>query len=392
MGLYICENKELQYIGHMRREEKEQEHQLLLAEKKRVPELFEMPPMIDTLQLLQWIGIEGVFGEYPFGHLKYLPEDFIVEEIIDLKIDDKKQDYSIFRLTKKNWSTFNIIEKISERLQIPQKFIGYAGIKDRKAVTTQYISIYKINKEKIENLKIEDVNLEFVGYSKERINLGDLKENKFKITIRNLNKKIKLPKKLQLENYFDSQRFGKDNNTHEIGKLILKRNFKEVCKILNLEINNNDPIGALRKQPLKLLKFYISAYQSYIWNKNLNEIIKQNKSIKTIKSELGEISFSNKKIKPFKIPLLNFDTEEDIILTKIMKEENISKLDFIIKQIPELIYASIEREAFIEIKNIKSKFSKDELNKEKLKLVLEFNLPKGSYATMLIKKISLLLQ
>ena len=376
----------------MRREEKEQEHQLLLAEKKRVPELFEMPPMIDTLQLLQWIGIEGVFGEYPFGHLKYLPEDFIVEEIIDLKIDDKKQDYSIFRLTKKNWSTFNIIEKISERLQIPQKFIGYAGIKDRKAVTTQYISIYKINKEKIENLKIEDVNLEFVGYSKERINLGDLKENKFKITIRNLNKKIKLPKKLQLENYFDSQRFGKDNNTHEIGKLILKRNFKEVCKILNLEINNNDPIGALRKQPLKLLKFYISAYQSYIWNKNLNEIIKQNKSIKTIKSELGEISFSNKKIKPFKIPLLNFDTEEDIILTKIMKEENISKLDFIIKQIPELIYASIEREAFIEIKNIKSKFSKDELNKEKLKLVLEFNLPKGSYATMLIKKISLLLQ
>ncbi|HLC58282.1 MAG TPA: tRNA pseudouridine(13) synthase TruD [Candidatus Nanoarchaeia archaeon] len=324
--------------------------------------------------------------------VKQIPEDFIVEEIIDLKIDDKKQDYSIFRLTKKNWSTFNIIEKISERLQIPQKFIGYAGIKDRKAVTTQYISIYKINKEKIENLKIEDVNLEFVGYSKERINLGDLKENKFKITIRNLNKKIKLPKKLQLENYFDSQRFGKDNNTHEIGKLILKRNFKEVCKILNLEINNNDPIGALRKQPLKLLKFYISAYQSYIWNKNLNEIIKQNKSIKTIKSELGEISFSNKKIKPFKIPLLNFDTEEDIILTKIMKEENISKLDFIIKQIPELIYASIEREAFIEIKNIKSKFSKDELNKEKLKLVLEFNLPKGSYATMLIKKISLLLQ
>ena len=58
-----------------------EEYSLLEQERKRVPELFKMTPMIDSLKLLKWIGIEGVFGEYPLGHIKYVPQDFIVEEI-----------------------------------------------------------------------------------------------------------------------------------------------------------------------------------------------------------------------------------------------------------------------------------------------------------------------
>ena len=157
--------------------------------------------------------------------LKTLPEDFIVEEILNLNLEKERQDYSIARLTKKGWDHFKLIQKISKILNLKPKFIGYAGIKDKQAITTQYISFYKVSKEKINKIKIQDFSLEFLGYSKERINLGDLKGNNFKIIVRNLTKKVDIPKDIQIENYFDDQRFGGYRpNLHLVGKSILEKN------------------------------------------------------------------------------------------------------------------------------------------------------------------------
>ncbi len=320
-------------------------------------------------------------------NIKQIPGDFLVEEVIELNLEKDKQEYSIFKLTKKEWDEFKLIEKIANYLHIDQKFIGYAGNKDKKAITIQYISIYKIPKEKIENLKINDVKFEFVGYSKKRINLGDLKGNKFRIILRDLEKQSKIPKEIQLENYFDEQRFGNEFNTHIIGKLIIQRKFKEACNILKLDVNNNDFIGTLRRQPRRLLKFYISAYQSYIWNKTLIEILKKNK-VKTLNTPIGELYFSKFKIKSFKIQIVNFDTPKSKEIDKVLKEENISRMDFIIRELPELISDSSDREAIIEVNNIKSNWQDDDLNKNKFKLELEFFLPNGCYATMLIKKLN----
>ena len=316
--------------------------------------------------------------------IKQIPEDFIVEELIDLKISSG--NYLIYRLIKKNWDSFKILEKISKILNTKMKFIGYAGNKDKKAITTQYISFYKIHKSKIDKIKIEDVNLEFIGYSPNRINLGDLKGNKFRIIIRDLNTKTELPKNIQLENYFDDQRFGNKINTHLVGKAIIKKDFKEACKLLGLNTDNKDYIGQLRIQNRRLLRFYISSYQSYIFNKMLSEIISEKEHF-SVKYSLGKINFSKEIIKNFKLPLISFDTEENKALNKLLKEEGISLQDFIIKQMPELINETIYRDAVIDINDIKSEFFEDELNKDKFKAIIEFTLPKGSYATLLIKKL-----
>lgn len=323
--------------------------------------------------------------------VKQIPEDFIVEEVIELKTEDKICDYSIWKLTKKEWESFKIIEALARALRSKTKFIGFAGNKDRVAVTTQYISIYKINKEVIDRIKVNNTKLEFIGYSRNRINLGDLKGNNFTIVIRDLKKEVKLPKDLQLENYFDEQRFGNKMNTHLVGKSILKRNFRETCKLLKLSFKDADYIGAIRKQQRRLLRFYISSYQSYIWNKTLKEILKKENNTKIFKSKFENLVFTKNKIKNFTIPIVNFDIEDNKIINKILKEEEVSKEDFIIKEMPELITESVHRGAFIEVKDIKYKYSKDELNKGKLKLELQFFLPKGSYATMLIKKLSIFL-
>jgi len=71
-----------------------------------------------------------------------------------------------------------------------------------------------------------------------------------------------------------------------------------------------------------------------------------------------------------------------------MNEEEIKREDFIIKEIPELVTESKYRDAFIDVKNIKCYWDDDELNEGRFKVELKFFLPKGSYATMLIKKLS----
>ena len=143
----------------------------------------------------------------------------------------------------------------------------------------------------------------------------------------------------------------------------------------------------LRKQSKRLLKLYISAYQSYLWNKTLAKIVSSEKGAVKKVYPFGELFFTNRKMKNIKIPMINFDIKPSKAISVIMKEENLRVDDFILREMPELISESQPREAFIYVKSIKSKWDKDELTKGKLKLELVFSLPKGAYATMLIKKL-----
>ena len=114
------------------------------------------------------------------------------------------------------------------------------------------------------------------------------------------------------------------------------------------------------------------------------------KNYKKVEYSLGEFIFINKKEK-LKFPLISFDTkfnDKDKIYLRILKEEKVKLNDFLIKELPWLIEETVYRDIFVDIKNFKTlKFEKDDLNKEKFKQIIEFQLPKGSYATMLIKQM-----
>lgn len=321
--------------------------------------------------------------------IKQIPEDFKVEEVIDLKLT-KSGNYLVYKLTKKDWDCFKLLQTIARILNTKIKFIGYAGNKDKKAITSQYISFYKIAKARIDKLNIKDVKLEFIGYSPDRINLGDLKGNNFIITIRSLDKKVVFPTNIQLENYFDEQRFGNKGTTHLVGKAIIQRDFRKACEILNLKVEGSDYIGTLRTEHRRLLRFYISSYQSYLFNKILSMYIENYKHSK-IRYILGELSISEKDLDNFEVPLISFDAKFvkriEKIANNILDEQGIKLNDFIIKEMPELIAKTVYRKAFVDVNKIKVKFENDEMNKGKLKAVIEFFLPKGSYATLLMKRL-----
>ena len=320
--------------------------------------------------------------------IKELPEDFVVKEISNVKLADKGA-YSIFRMRKRDYTTEKAAQQIADCLHIDRKRFGYAGSKDSKAITEQSISIHNVSPEKVKNLNLKDIKLEFIGYSNEPISLGDLEGNSFEIVARDITRKPK--KTSRIINYFGEQRFS--TNNAEIGKAIIKKDFKKAVDRLlesigndekkvieHLQKNKNDFVGALKEIPWKTLTMYIHAYQSKIWNETVKELVKALPAI--------EEPLINKKI-----PLIGFATEiqdGDVkaIVDKILQDEDVKPNDFVIRAIPDLSSAGNEREMFVEIKDLKiGELEDDDLNPGKKKVRITFSLGKGSYATEVIKAL-----
>ena len=326
--------------------------------------------------------------------IKQLPEDFIVKEINKVSTKNNGQ-YSYFLLKKTNYSTISALEVLSNKLKIPLKNFGFAGNKDKNAVTEQKISIFKGSKN-LENIKLRGIELKYLGNGKGPISLGDLEGNEFIITIRNLGnseiKKIKSVenKNIKIPNLFGPQRFSKNN--HLVGKAIIKKDFKNAIGLVlenngkieekikeYLKKNKNDFVGALRLIPLKTRKLFVHSYQSFLFNKITKEYLKINKDYN--------------KIKNIQIPIIGFNFEinniKNIKLKSIIKNiidnEKISPRDFIISQMPELTSEGSIRDLFFELKDLKIlETSKDELNPNKQKMTINFILLKSCYATTAI--------
>ncbi|MBI2652043.1 tRNA pseudouridine(13) synthase TruD, partial [Candidatus Woesearchaeota archaeon] len=169
--------------------------------------------------------------KYPaFMHqIKHLPEDFIVKEVSQIN-SQLNGTYSYFILKKINYTTIDALQVLSKKFKIPLKYFGFAGNKDKNAITEQKISIFRGMKN-FENTNFNNIELKYLGNGKGPISLGNLEGNEFTITIRSLNnkeiKKIKSlqNKKIKVPNLYGPQRFSKNNSL--IGKTIIKRNFKK---------------------------------------------------------------------------------------------------------------------------------------------------------------------
>ena len=83
------------------------------------------------------------------GKLRKIPEDFVVEEIINTNekkhwIWAKENDngkHCIAKITAKYWDTHVLVKELSKRLGIGQKAIGFAGTKDKRAVSYTHLTL-----------------------------------------------------------------------------------------------------------------------------------------------------------------------------------------------------------------------------------------------------------
>ena len=298
--------------------------------------------------------------------IKELTEDFYVKEILDLSLRDG--DFYYYLLKKENWGTLEAIQEIAKRLHLPLKCFGFAGNKDKKAITEQYISIYKTPKEKVDTISIKHITLRYQGTGKQRISLGDNKGNYFKIAVRDLGAKKELSIH-KVKNFFDSQRFGVTGKNYLIGKAIIQEDFAEACHILDLNFDERNPISALRKINKRMLRFYINSYQARLWNiiaKQIND-----------EEELPLIGF-----------LTEFTSKNvENKYKKLMDKEKITLKHFFTPKLPEISAEGAKRSLFVTVNNFSVKWSADDLHDGKRKAIITFQLPKGAYATQVVKTL-----
>lgn len=330
--------------------------------------------------------------------IKEVPEDFIVEELPKGLYILEKGDYCYFLLEKRNRNTDDVVAEIAKRLGKRARDFYVAGSKDKKAVTKQYVSGFKVRKEQLERVKIPNCKLTFVGYGDSRLKLGQLEGNRFTIAVRNLEKpffekeilgKEKRRNVKFIENYFDEQRFSGRNAL--LGKALVKKEFRKFCFMLRLKWKEGDYANAIRQLPKRRLVFYVNAYQSWLWNKAVAEYLAAHlqKSWK-VDYSMGELVFSDEMLENSDVPLLGYNSEfgefQDIY-ARLLEEEKLQQGDFLIQELPELISEGTTRKLYAEVRGLKVAYGEDERHTGKRKAVISFTLQPGSYATMVVKKM-----
>ncbi|MFH1637953.1 MAG: tRNA pseudouridine(13) synthase TruD [Candidatus Woesearchaeota archaeon] len=350
--------------------------------------------------------------------IKQVPEDFRVREILQLN-SSKEGKYCYFLMKKKQWTTMMAIHKIAEKLHINPRAFSVAGMKDKAAITEQHVACYGQRWERLRNPKIKDISLQFIGYGNEAIRVGGARANEFLITVRNLEKPLTPIKNMC--NYYDDQRFGGIRpNAAEVGKQLLLRNFEQAMKtyltspfptetkehkdfrtkileswgsfhpsqvpgylpnekaaLTHLQKHPKDFIGAFKAIPKRISTLFIHAYQSLMFNRLLNNYVKENFNCFDIDYCFGKLCATDEEIKQ-KLPLIGYDYE--------VKSEGIN---FNFKEIPYLTSRTVMRNASVKIGSLRMKEAeKDELNSNKLKQKVSFSLESGSYATMAIKHMA----
>ena len=305
-------------------------------------------------------------------------EDFIVDE--NPRTFSGKGNYIILRVQKIEMTTWDMIAAFAQFLNLPAEKIGYAGLKDKHATTTQYISIEAKYEKALKKFKHPGIKILKTTRDKYSIRMGDLAGNRFSINLfgvspidaGRIEKRARKILKDGLPNYFGYQRFGRDEDSIEQAKAMIE--------------------GELFIEDAKLKKFLLSVYQSERFNAWLRERVLLSRNENNGKFMLleGDVYLSDeaKLFTPKKIPQKDFEAHK-VVPTGLLCGRNVyrarEKAGEIEKKYDDgFIYdKGSRREAVIFPSDIKFDYKNnfDILN-------ISFTLPKGSYATVFLEAIA----
>ncbi|MEA2027359.1 MAG: tRNA pseudouridine(13) synthase TruD [Campylobacterota bacterium] len=342
-----------------------------------------------------WLYPLNVQNEF---HFNSSSRDFIVEEI-PLYEFSGEGEHLVIKIRKKDMTTWEMLNTLASHLGIKKREIGYAGLKDKHAMTIQYISMLKKYKDQLESFNHPQIKILQTYIHDNKIRIGHLKGNRFHIRLKKVFgvQKDKIESTLQwieqygVPNYFGDQRFGNSKQNWSDGKAILE--------------------GKLKIRDRTKREFLINAYQSYLFNNWLSRRIEISLLLeKFSESEVEEVlklqkgTFAHTKKQPHFFKLLEgdvmmhypygrlFDVEDlsseskrfmdrDIAPTGLLagkKTKRSSKSAELIEQDfdEEINSMGTRRYAWIFVENIEGKYIEEKAHYE-----LSFVLPKGCYAT-----------
>ncbi len=178
------------------------------------------------------------------GIIRNRPEDFFVQEV-PIYEPSGEGGHVFFEAQKVGITTREAIRRIAQALGIAPRNVGYAGLKDRHAITRQMFSVPAeggINEERVMTMKARDVFPHWAARHVNKLKVGHLAGNRFALKIREVNPGdvVRLRPALDelaahgLPNYYGEQRFGvdPDRSTDELGLSLVRGEHEQFCDLL----------------------------------------------------------------------------------------------------------------------------------------------------------------
>jgi tRNA pseudouridine13 synthase len=383
--------------------------------------------------------------------VKQRPEDFQVEELTDVA-PAEQGDFAFYRLEKRGWSTPDALAAIRRRWRIEPRRLSYGGLKDRHAVTVQYLSIFHGPRR---GLHQQGIALDYLGQLPHAYSSSDIRANRFRVTVRHLTadavqravRALDEVRRDGVPNYFDDQRFGSVEPGQEfIARLLVLGRFEEALRqalagpyehdrapemaektLLKIHWGDwsrlkeqlprgharslvdyllhhpGDYRGAVARLRPELRGLYLSAYQSDLWNRMLARWIEQHyrpEQIVPIATKLGNLPMwrhlddeQRRELAELTLPLpsarLHLDPADPRaeLVHSVLAEEELELKQLQVKGVRELFFSKGERSARCLPTAMEAASAADDLNASREKLTLAFDLPRGSYATLIIKRV-----
>ncbi|MFP4634184.1 MAG: tRNA pseudouridine(13) synthase TruD [Candidatus Aenigmatarchaeota archaeon] len=379
----------------------------------------------------KFCGIEeyGTSSPGVGGKIKRRPEDFRVEET-PVKMEEGG-DYLLCRLRKTDLSTPQALDILAKKLNVSKGRVGYAGLKDRRAKTEQFITVRNLSSGRAE-LSVDNLELEPVKRVSRPLGPGDLQGNRFEVVIRDIeSERNKCREELErlaeeveegVPNYYGLQRFGGDRPvSHLVGKELLRRDFKGAVQTYLFRTFETEREEARRARerladerdfsqalgyypenltyerkllkridsvepssqgdweqvfhifPENLRRLFVHAYQSYLFNRALSSLLSRE-----------EVKNFPAKVPGYMTDLA--DSDFDFLLEKILDEEEVELEDFRFRDRGELSSKGAVRAALVEPEVKVIEAGEDDENSGRTEAKLSFFLKPGRYATVVLRE------
>lgn len=173
------------------------------------------------------------------GTIKNRPEDFFVQEL-PLYEPSGEGEHVYCEIQKVGVPTFEAIDRLSRALRVPARDIGYAGLKDARAVTRQMLSISGVTEDQVLAAATPEIQILSAIRHGNKLRLGHLAGNRFAIKVRGVNPTdvVKLEatadelRRRGVPNYFGEQRFGRRGDNDKLGAALVRGDDEAVVKLL----------------------------------------------------------------------------------------------------------------------------------------------------------------
>ncbi len=340
--------------------------------------------MSDVVFLPAWAY---AFGK-PACHavIRSTPEDFIVNELLGFD-PDGDGNHALLHIRKRNTNTEWLARQLAELADVSVSEVGYAGLKDRHAVTTQYFTVNLSGKKEPEwqRLSSDEITILSVDRHHRKLKRGNLLENQFQLTLRQLDgecdslaSRLEMIAEQGVPNYFGPQRFGHDGGNLQKAETMFRSKQREADRHLR--------------------GLYLSAARSWLFNQVLSARVTAGNWNQALP---GESLLINNTSSSFTVRLLNSEIERKVAMGELhpsgplwgrgkpaslgdvlVLEQSVLEPELLLREGLEKAGMEQERRALrLPVRKLAWQFSERDV------LQLSFALPAGAYATSVLREL-----